>query len=71
MLQKFSKLGSVLNKADQKSITGGLRPNSDGLVCHNPDRFTPSTCPTGYFYSTTWNACCHHVPVDISLPVGG
>ncbi|AXT59609.1 hypothetical protein D1816_04315 [Aquimarina sp. AD10] len=69
MFQKFSKLGSVLNKTEQKMINGGLRPNSDNLVCHKSDRFPPNACPTGYFYSTTWNACCHHVTVDLSDPI--
>ncbi len=69
MLKNISKLGTTLNKSEQKAIKGGLRPNADGLLCHRSNRFPPNACPSGYFYSTTWNACCHTVIINEADPI--
>jgi len=71
MLKNISNLGKSLNKNEQKSITGGLRPNADGLVCHPSFRFTPTTCPSGTSYNSTWDACCYGFPVLPSEPTEG
>ncbi|MFD2562481.1 hypothetical protein [Aquimarina rubra] len=69
MLENISNLGKSLNKNEQKSITGGLRPNADGLVCHPSFRFTSTTCPGGTTYNSTWDACCYGFIVDEADPI--